>query len=93
MLPYIGSSLDPDMEDIAELERALQGAVTRDHLGRRFLNSLLRISEGGPLPIDGPDVPPSDFDEEIGRWNHWPSRICSSTSAEAVSTTLTTAPM
>ena len=30
MLPYIGSSLDPDMEDIAELERTLQGAVTRD---------------------------------------------------------------
>ncbi|KAI0293938.1 hypothetical protein BC826DRAFT_1013370 [Russula brevipes] len=40
----VGSSLDPDMEDIAELERALQ--------------------EGGPLPIDVPDVPPSDFDEE-----------------------------
>jgi hypothetical protein len=24
----------------------------------------LRISEGGSLPIDGPDLPPSDFDEE-----------------------------
>jgi hypothetical protein len=28
----VGSSLDPDMEDIAEWERTLQGAVTRDRV-------------------------------------------------------------
>jgi hypothetical protein len=51
------------MEDIAEWERSLQGAVTLLP-SHPWGGSLTSVSEGGPLTPGEPDLPPSEFDEE-----------------------------
>jgi hypothetical protein len=60
----VGSSIDPDMEDVAEWERNLQGAVTCYRLMSRDGSSTKYISEDGPLGREEPDLPRSEFDEE-----------------------------
>ncbi len=44
----VGSSFDPDMDDIAHLERTLQGAVARDCPS--FFSSLTHVSRRWVIP-------------------------------------------
>ncbi len=60
----VGSSIDPDMDDVAEWERNLKGAVTYYRLISRDDSLTTHVSEGGSPNRDEPDLPPSEFDEE-----------------------------
>jgi hypothetical protein len=52
------------MEDVAEWERNLQGAVTCYRLISRDSSLTTYVSEDGPLSRVEPDLPTSEFDEE-----------------------------
>jgi hypothetical protein len=52
------------MEDVAEWERNLQGAVTCYRLISRGSSLTTYVSEDGPLSRVEPDLPTSEFDEE-----------------------------
>ncbi|KAF8500191.1 hypothetical protein F5888DRAFT_1632980 [Russula emetica] len=60
----VGSSIDPDMDDVAEWERNLQGAVTCYRLISRDGSLQTYVSEDGSLCREEPDLPLSEFDEE-----------------------------
>ena len=60
----VGSSIDPDMDDVAEWERNLQGAVACYRLISRDRSLTTYVSGDGPLSRVEPDLPPSEFDEE-----------------------------
>ena len=52
------------MEDVAEWERNLQGAVTRYRLISRDGSLTTCVSEDDPLSRGELNLPPSEFDEE-----------------------------
>jgi hypothetical protein len=60
----VGSSIDPDMDDVAGWERNLKGAVTCYRLISLDDSLTIHVSEGGLPNRDEPDLPPSEFDEE-----------------------------
>lgn len=52
------------MEDVAEWERNLQGAVTCYRPISKDGSLTTYVSEGGPRSREEPDLPSSEFDEE-----------------------------
>lgn len=52
------------MDDVAEWERNLQGAVTCHLLIFKDGSLTTNVSDGGLAICEEPDLPPSEFDEE-----------------------------
>lgn len=60
----VGSSLDPDLEDIAAWERSLHGTTARSHPDQGILGGSTCILGNDPPVVYESDFPPSEFDEE-----------------------------